>query len=88
MTAFHISTYLKMGGFDTRNRFSKIRADGGYEGVIIGGTGESVSVNAVRDGVNVGISMKFQMGAHSVVLQDSDPSVLTPTGTATYVSSE
>lgn len=90
-TAFHVGTYLQMGDdFDTRNRFLKIRADGAYEGCIVGGTGEAWSVNAVRNGVNVNLSIRFKMGGFTRDIQQNsaDLPYLNPTGTTTYVSSE
>lgn len=91
MTVFHVGTYLQMGDdFDSRNRFSKIRSDGTYEGCIIGGTGEAWSVNAVRNGVNVNLSIRFKMGSYSLDIQQNSTAVpyLDPTGTTTFVSSE
>jgi len=91
MTAFHVGTYLQMGDdFDSRNRFLKIRADGTYEGCIVGGTGEAWSVNAERKSVNVNLSIRFRMGDYSLDVQQNSSALpyLDPTGTTTYVSSE
>jgi hypothetical protein len=89
-TVFHVGTYLSMGSyFDSRYRFLKKRANGTYEGCIIGGTSEAWSVNAALNGVNVGIILRFKMGAHVVTVQDfNNIAAVNPTGTTAYVSSE
>ena len=75
--------------FDSRNRFLKIRANGSYEGCIIGGTGEAWGISAKKVSTQVSISIRFRMGGYVMAIQDDlDIAAVDPTGTTTYVSSE
>jgi hypothetical protein len=89
-TVFHVRTYLQMGSdFDSRDRFLKQRADGTYEGCIIGGTSEAWSVNAALNNVNIDIALRFKMGDHVVTVRNFDNiSAVNPTGTTAFVASE
>lgn len=90
MSIFHVSTYLQMGDdFDSRNRFLKQRADGSFEGCVVGGTGEAWGINAALDNVTILISIKFKMGNYAFTVQDfSQAPAPTPSGTTAFVSSE
>ena len=89
MTTFHVSTYLQMGDVDTRNRFLKHRADGSYEGCVMGGNGQTWGITAQLTGVSITITLRFRMGDYAVTLQEfTGYPAVEPTGTPTFVSSE
>lgn len=90
MTAFHVSTYLQMGtDFDSRNRFLKQRADGSFEGCVIGGTGEAWSSNAALVNNTIVIGLKFKMGNFAFTAQSyTQAPPPNPSGTTAFVSSE
>lgn len=90
MGGLHIGTYLSMGDdFDSRDRFLKQRADGAYEGCIIGGSGEAWSVKAALVDVNIRIGIQFKMGDLNLVVQEQPSAApVTPSGTTAFVSSE
>ena len=90
MSAFHVSTYLQMGDdFDSRNRFLKQRADGSFEGCVIGGTSESWGITARLVDVTIEITLRFKMGGYTFTAQEfTGYPAVNPTGTTTFVSSE
>lgn len=87
-TAFHVSTYLRMGDdFDSRNRFLAQPSDAVYEGQVV--AGESWSVNVTGTGNNTFLALRFKMGSYVFTPASGGSLVpVDPSGSSTGVRSE